>query len=582
MNFHKKPIYNIAKTLCNGKNKTNFLCAGGGINMIKNKNINTINKEKESQLIQQQTTDELLEKSELRYRRLFETAQDAILILDGKTGQIIDANPYVQNLIGYSLKELTGKTLWEISPFKNIAENKALFEKLRKETFVRYEHLPLETKQKKLRYVEFISNSYMVGDKKIIQCNIRDITDRKKAEEKVSEMQKKLQHLLDTRTTQLYITTKSLTNETKERQKAENEILNTKEYLENVIDSAWEVIFSLDSNHRMNTWNKTAEQLTGYTEKEVFNRSIKSLPVFNDHKQIVEIIKNNGTNIGYDDIVLLTKNNKKRVVRISESTVKNVDGGSIGSLFIGRDITANLEAHGKILPGNSYILVDKSSDPLRNLYDDLTTSGYDGIYISRSSVEMKSNTSHGLNSQLFLLSHEKIKGFDTIANPDELLDMVNEVAARNKKTIIILDGSHYFITKFTYKKYIDTLYKINDVVINSQLIVLIHINPNIVDKTQMAILEHEFQLLPSQKLNNIMLDDFLYSMLRFIYEQNQNNSIVSYKKITGKYNVAYSTAAKRLQHLEEKGLIFIKKQGKFQTVYTTEKAKTLLHKRQTV
>jgi PAS domain S-box-containing protein len=546
------------------------------------KAINTINKEKESQLIQQQTTDELLEKSELRYRRLFETAQDAILILDGKTGQIIDANPYVQNLIGYSLKELTGKTLWEISPFKNIAENKALFEKLRKETFVRYEHLPLETKQKKLRYVEFISNSYMVGDKKIIQCNIRDITDRKKAEEKVSEMQKKLQHLLDTRTTQLYITTKSLTNETKERQKAENEILNTKEYLENVIDSAWEVIFSLDSNHRMNTWNKTAEQLTGYTEKEVFNRSIKSLPVFNDHKQIVEIIKNNGTNIGYDDIVLLTKNNKKRVVRISESTVKNVDGGSIGSLFIGRDITANLEAHGKILPGNSYILVDKSSDPLRNLYDDLTTSGYDGIYISRSSVEMKSNTSHGLNSQLFLLSPEKIKGFDTIANPDELLDMVNEVAARNKKTIIILDGSHYFITKFSYKKYIDTLYKINDVVINSQLIVLLHIDPGIVDKTQMAILEHEFQLLPSQKLNNIMLDDFLYSMLRYIYEQNQNNSIVSYKKITGKYNVAYSTAAKRLQHLEEKGLIFIKKQGKFQTVYTTEKAKTLLHKRQTV
>jgi PAS domain S-box-containing protein len=212
----------------------------------KNKTISNSKKGKESHKPQQQTTEELLKKSELRYRRLFETAQDAILILDGATGQIMDANPFVQNLLGYSLNELIGKKLWEISPFKNIAENKDQFQKLKKEAYVRYEHLPLETKQKKLRFVEFVSNSYMVDEINVIQCNIRDITERKKIEEKVQEMQNKLERLLDTRTTQLDVTTKNLTSETKERKKAEDETVKTKDYLENIINSASEIIFSFD------------------------------------------------------------------------------------------------------------------------------------------------------------------------------------------------------------------------------------------------------------------------------------------------------------------------------------------------
>ena len=114
----------------------------------KNNTITNIKKWKEFDNTPQQMNEETLKNSELRYRRLFETAQDAILILDGETGQITDANPFVQTLLGYSLNELAGKRLWEISPFKNIAENKQLFQKLQKETYVRYEHIPLQTKQK--------------------------------------------------------------------------------------------------------------------------------------------------------------------------------------------------------------------------------------------------------------------------------------------------------------------------------------------------------------------------------------------------------------------------------------------------
>jgi PAS domain S-box-containing protein len=125
--------------------------------------------------------------SEARYRRLFETAQDAILILDGDSGKIIDANPFVIDLLGYSLDQLMGKELWEIGLFRDIAESKAAFERLKRDGYIRYEDLPLETRDGKRAEVEFVSNVYDVDGCTVIQCNIRDITDRKYAERAAKE-----------------------------------------------------------------------------------------------------------------------------------------------------------------------------------------------------------------------------------------------------------------------------------------------------------------------------------------------------------------------------------------------------------
>ncbi len=118
--------------------------------------------------------------SELRYRRLFETAQDGILILDADNGKIIDANPFLLDLLDYPFESVIGLQLWEIGLFEDIAANQAAFEKLQTEEYIRYENLPLRTKAGKQIEVEFVSNVYFVGAAKVIQCNIRDITARAK------------------------------------------------------------------------------------------------------------------------------------------------------------------------------------------------------------------------------------------------------------------------------------------------------------------------------------------------------------------------------------------------------------------
>ena len=116
--------------------------------------------------------------SELRYRRLFETAQDGILILDADSGEIMDVNPFLMDLLDYPFEELRGRKLWEIGQFKDIAANRAAFETLQQNEYIRYENLPLRRRDGKQIQVEFVSNVYWVETEQVIQCNIRDITAR--------------------------------------------------------------------------------------------------------------------------------------------------------------------------------------------------------------------------------------------------------------------------------------------------------------------------------------------------------------------------------------------------------------------
>jgi PAS domain S-box-containing protein len=157
-----------------------------------------------------QQTESSLQVSETRYRRLFETAQDGILILNADTGEITDVNPFLINMLGYSKEDFMGKKLWEISPFKDKEASKRAFEELSGKGYIRYDDLPLEARDGRQRAVEFVSNVYLVGEAKVAQCNIRDITSRKQAEAEIRQLNVELEQRVRERTSQLEVLNQDL------------------------------------------------------------------------------------------------------------------------------------------------------------------------------------------------------------------------------------------------------------------------------------------------------------------------------------------------------------------------------------
>jgi PAS domain S-box-containing protein len=186
-------------------------------------------------LTERQQAEHTLKYSEVKYRRLFEAAQDGILILDADTGKIVDVNPFLTDMLGYPCEELLGKELWEIGPFKDIEASREAFQELQRQGYVRYENLPLEKKSGQQISVEFISNVYMVNNNKVIQCNIRDITRRVQMKEELRESE-----------------------------------AHYRELAESISD----VFFGLDEDLRYTYWNQASEKLTGIPARDALGKRL--------------------------------------------------------------------------------------------------------------------------------------------------------------------------------------------------------------------------------------------------------------------------------------------------------------------
>jgi PAS domain S-box-containing protein len=138
-----------------------------------------------------------LNASELRYRRLFEASPDGVFLFDAGTGRITDANPQVAELLGHSREQLLERSFWEIGLFSDEALGRAAFAELRDKSYRRYDYLPIVTPAGRRHDVEFTCNSYMSGRKRVMQCNVRNITDRRRVEHALRESEERYRSLVE-------------------------------------------------------------------------------------------------------------------------------------------------------------------------------------------------------------------------------------------------------------------------------------------------------------------------------------------------------------------------------------------------
>jgi len=249
-------------------------------------------------ITERKRAEDTLRASEIRYRRLFESAKDGILILDAETGMVVDVNPFLIELLGLSREACLGKKVWELGFFKDVLANQANFAELQQKGYVRYENMPLETSDGRRIDVEFVSNVYLVMQEKVIQCNIRDITTRTEAQESNAR-------------------------------------------LVAAVEQAAETIMITDVDGTILYANPAFEKTTGFTREEAVGQNPR---ILKSGKQDAEFYSQMWTVLGRGDIWTGRINNKKKDGTLFDedvtiSPVRNAAGRVASYVAVKRDVS---------------------------------------------------------------------------------------------------------------------------------------------------------------------------------------------------------------------------------------------------
>lgn len=241
--------------------------------------------------------DDALRASELRYRRLFESARDGILILNAETGMVVDVNPFLVELLGFSYEAFLGKKVWELGFFRDIVANQDSFAELQRNEYIRFEDKPLETADGRRIDVEFVSNVYLVSQQKVIQCNVRDISARKRSERQLREQSEILSH-------------------------------------------SHEGVMIVDLTNQVSLWNRGAERIMGWTAVEAVGRPPDQLLGIEDPGLVVTL-REAVERVGFwnGELKAKSRDGRQLIVDCRTTLVRDEDGRPRARLNIFADIT---------------------------------------------------------------------------------------------------------------------------------------------------------------------------------------------------------------------------------------------------
>jgi PAS domain S-box/PAS domain S-box len=261
----------------------------------------------ETEITERKAVEQRLRVSEIGYRRLFEASIDGILIIDPDTYKITDVNPSMTELMGATREQLLGKELWEIGLLKDRGTSQALHQELYEKGLVCYEHLSLQTKAGLRRDVEMVSNIYRTNGHQVIQCTVRDITERRRADE-------------------------------------------ISLHLAAIVESSDDAVVSKSLEGIILSWNQGAERIFGYTAEEVIGKSVLILIPPDRQAEEPSILKRlrRGERVDHYETIRVRKDGRAINVSLTVSPIKDKQGRVIAISKIARDITESKQAEARL------------------------------------------------------------------------------------------------------------------------------------------------------------------------------------------------------------------------------------------
>jgi PAS domain S-box-containing protein len=365
--------------------------------------------------------EELLTESEERYRRLFETANDGIVLLEKREGKITHANPATEKMLGYTIKDSIGNSLQDIGILLDVGDFQATMQNLNKIGILNYDDVPVITKSG--QHID--TDIYLVDRARLVQCNIRDITERKRAEEALREESEELFRI----------------------------------YLEYAPDA----VYTSDLEGNFLYGNLKCEELIGYRREELIGKNFFKLNILTEKSlnKAAKLLQANieGKSTGPDEIELINKEGRIIPVGISTSVVQRM-GQRIVLAFV-RDISDRKLAEEKLrLSEEKYRwILDNMADVITVM--DMTLRF---TYVSPSILRMRGYTPEEALAQTFeqimtpgslqisakVFEEEMKLEADGTANPDRI--RIVEVEQYTKDGSIVLMENHLSFMRDEAKK----------------------------------------------------------------------------------------------------------------------------------
>jgi len=478
------------------------------------------------------------------YISMIENSMDLISIVD-KQGKILYLSPSLTRLLKFKISERLNKYVFDNVLIDDKIRLKKYFKKMISKLGIT-ELITYKIKDKDgiIHYFESIVNNQIHNPLiKGLIINSRDVTERELAKKNL------------------------------ERQK---------EFLDNVMNSTNEIIFTIDRDLRISYWNDAAKMNTGIIPSKIVNKKISKLEVFENRDELKNFVqdlfsKKRGM---MKSIFVKSLFGGKRIWTISSSTV-NSDENVTDVVFICRDVTMKDELHGKLIPGRCYLIDNDDSIEHQDIFKGLLDDGWNGLYITRD----VSN----LNLEDFIPSTPKFFGFSSIdsdgimiSDLESCFNIIQQYIVNTDSPVVNLDRIDYLIGRYGFHDVLNFLYKVNDLIRKHHGLLLVNIDTLIISKDELVFLYSEYDRLPSLEIKEVYLPDEEFSILKMIDEETLKHHIVNQKIVCRQLNISKVTAQKRTQKLLKQGLLISKQSGRSRNFYVTNKGKELLHQRKAI
>ncbi|MFN2367245.1 MAG: PAS domain S-box protein, partial [Desulfurivibrionaceae bacterium] len=250
--------------------------------------------------------EELMEESEMRYRRVFETASDGIVLLEKSQGHIVHANQAVEKLLGYTEADYLGKKLADIGVPLDLSDFPAIMANLGRSGILNYEDVMVKSRDGR----DMAADIYMVDRAKLAQCNIRDVSERQRIKQILEEERK---------------------------------------FIANALNTLSDIFFVVDLEGKFIRWNRTMNAVTGYSDAEIVLMQAGDCFENSDAGRVaaaMETAAREGSAIF--QARLSTKDGSKIPYEFNAALLWDTQGRPIGISSVGRDISEREKLEGQL------------------------------------------------------------------------------------------------------------------------------------------------------------------------------------------------------------------------------------------